>query len=281
MTIDLGSLEPPQAIETPDDGAILADLKADLIGRYPEIEPFLDLENEPVTKVLETAAYRELILRARINDVLRSRLIAFAEGADLEHLAAFYEVARLPGEQDEPFRERIFLEMKARSPGGGAYWYEAAARRADVRVKSAIVWRETLLPIIHIAILSTDDGGIPSPDLLEAVSAVVQSPTVRLVNDTVIVEAAVSQTTAIEADIWLLPNAAATVLDQLAPALRAAWDQESGIGFDLEPSWLEARLHQPGVKRVGIVSPAGPVIAPDGVALALGAIKLNFRGYDY
>lgn len=281
MNVDLSSLAAPEAIEAVSDETILAELKADLIGRYPEIEPYLQLESEPATKLLETAAYRETVLRARINDVVRSRLLAFAKGGDLEHLAAFYEVVPLPGESEDAFRERIALENKARSTGGPAYWYEAAARRADVRVKSAKVYREALLPVIHIAILSTDNGGIPSPDLLAAVSAVVQADTVRLVNDTVVVEAAASQTTAIAADVWLLPDAGMGVLDRLDPAVRAAWAAESGIGFDLEPSWLRARMHLPGVKRVDILTPAGPVIATDGVALALGAITITYRGIDY
>ena len=278
-TVDLSQLGAPEAIEPLDFETGLADLIADFTARYPEFSAAL--ESEPVIKLLETAAYRELLVRARINDALLSRLLAFAAGSDLDHLAAFYEVVRLPGESDAAFRERIALENKGRSTGGSAYWYEAAARRADVRVKSAHVYREALLPVIHIAIRSSENGGIPTPDILDAVSAEVQSNSVRLVNDTIVVEAAVSQTTPIEADVWLLPSATIGVLDQLDPVLRAAWDAESGIGFDLEPSWLRARLHLPGVQSVDVLSPAGPVVAPDGVALALGAIKINFKGHRY
>lgn len=278
-TVDLSQLAEPQAIEPLDFETILAAHAADYIARYPEFTA--TLESEPVIKLLETAAYRELLIRARVNDVLLSRLLAFATGADLEHLAAFYEVTKLPGETDAAFRERIALENKGRSTGGSQYWYEAAARRADVRVKSAHVYRETLMPVIHIAIIATDNGGIPTQDVLDAVSAEVQSSTVRLINDTIVVEAAISQMTPIEADVWLLPSAASGVLEQLAPTLRAAWEQESGIGFDLEPSWLRARLHLPGVQSVDIVSPAGAIVAPDGVALAMGTIIINFKGHKF
>ena len=282
MNVDLDSLQRPQAIDTPSDQAILDELKADLIALYPDIEPYLELESEPSLKILEVVAFREAnVVRPHINDVLRSRLLAFATGADLDHLAAFYEVTRLPGETDTAFRERVALENKGRSTGGSKYWYEAAARRADVRVKSATVYRERLLPIIHIAILSTENGGIPTQDLLDAVSAVVLSNTVRLVNDTIVIEAAVSQPTPVVADVWLLPDAASGVLDQMGPALQEAWANEGGIGFDLEPSWLQARLHLQGVKRVEVIAPADPVIAPDGVAIAIGPITLNFKGRDY
>lgn len=281
MTINLSALPSPEAIEGLSAEAILAEFQADLIGRFPAIEPTLRLESALANELLEASSYRETLVRARINDALRSRLLAFAAGGDLDHLAAFYEVVRLPGETDAAFRERVALENKGRSTGGSKYWYEAAARRADVRVKSATVYRDPILPIIRIAVLSTENGGIPTAGILEAVSAVVQSDMVRLVNDTVIVEAAVSQGTDVEADVWLLPTASSGVLAQLEPALRAAWAGEAGVGFDLEPSWLRARLHLPGVKRVDILSPFGPVVVPDGTAVALGTIKINFKGYDF
>lgn len=281
MTVTLSALPSPEAIETISIEAILAEMQADLVSRYPAVEPVLQLESSLTNKVMQAASFREALIRARINDALKARLLAYASGADLDHLAAFYEVERLPGETDEAFRERVALENKGRSTGGSKYWYEAAARRADVRVRSATVYRDPMLPIIRIAILSTEGGGIPTQGILDAVSDVVQSDFVRLVNDTIIVEPAASQGTDIEADVWLLPTAASGVLAQLEPALRAAWAAEASVGFDLEPSWLRARLHLPGVKRVDIVTPDGPVIVPDGTAVALGNIKINFKGYDF
>lgn len=281
MTLNLAALQAPEAIQNLPVETILAEIKSDLIGRYPAVEPTLQLESALTTKLIEAVSYREVLMRARINDVIKALLLAYAAGANLDHLAAFYEVVRLPGETDEALRERVALENKGRSTGGSKYWYEAAARRADVRVRSATVYRDPMLPIIRIAVLSTEGNGIPSQGILDAVSSVVQSDMVRLVNDTIIVEAAVTQGTDVEADVWLLPTAAAGVIGQLEPALRAAWTAEASVGFDLEPSWLRARLHLPGVKRVDILSPSGPVIVPDGTAVALGAIKINFKGYDF
>ena len=50
--------------------------------------------------MLETAAARETLLRARINDAAKANLVAFAGGGDLDHLAGFYDVVRLGGEAD-------------------------------------------------------------------------------------------------------------------------------------------------------------------------------------
>ncbi|MCX8018636.1 MAG: baseplate assembly protein, partial [Rhodocyclaceae bacterium] len=105
--IDLSHLPPPAVVETLDYEAILASLKADLSARLPELAPVLQLESEPLVKLLQVAAWRELVLRQRINEAAKSQLLAFATGSDLDHLAAFYGVARLPQEDDEALRGRV------------------------------------------------------------------------------------------------------------------------------------------------------------------------------
>ncbi|MDB0554564.1 baseplate assembly protein, partial [Ralstonia solanacearum] len=55
----------------------------------------LALESEPVTKLLQENAYRELVWRQRVNDAARAVMLAFAEGDDLEQLAANFDVQRL------------------------------------------------------------------------------------------------------------------------------------------------------------------------------------------
>jgi hypothetical protein len=55
----------PDVVETLDYEVILAAMKADLAARAPELAAVLALESEPVVKLLEVCAYRELLLRAR------------------------------------------------------------------------------------------------------------------------------------------------------------------------------------------------------------------------
>ena len=49
------------------------------------------VESDPAWTILEVAAYRELLLRQRINDASRAVMLAFATGADLEHLGQSVE----------------------------------------------------------------------------------------------------------------------------------------------------------------------------------------------
>ncbi|WP_210249760.1 baseplate J/gp47 family protein [Brucella pituitosa] len=284
IAFDFSSLPPPEVIKTFYYETILAERMDDLRQRF--VAAGIDynvghLETDILKTVHLADSYREVGLRAAINDAAKANLLAFALRSDLDHLGAFYDVYRLDGETDEAFRSRLIIEIKGRSPGGSAYWYEAAARRADVRIRSVKVYREAFWPIIHIAVLSRENGGIPDQAMIDAVTAEVMSEHVRLLNDTLIIEPAVATGTDVEADIWLLPDAAFGILDALPDVLRQAWLIESEIGFDLEPSWIESRLHVSGVKRVDILSPTKSEIAPPGVAISLGTIKLNYRGRDY
>ena len=80
--IDLAQLPSPNIIESIDFEAILQQMLADLISRDATFSAFT--ESDPVYKVLEVAAYREMLLRARINDTAKGVMLAYAVDADLE-----------------------------------------------------------------------------------------------------------------------------------------------------------------------------------------------------
>lgn len=139
--IDLSSLPKPEVVETIDYETVLADLKADFQGRHPDYSA-ADLESDPVVKLLEVAAYRETVLRQRVNDAARRRMLAYATGADLEALAADQGVYRLtldPGdpdavppvdptdESDDDLRRRAQLAPESLNTAGceGGYVFNA------------------------------------------------------------------------------------------------------------------------------------------------------------
>lgn len=137
--IDLSSLPTPDVIETIDYETILAALKADFLTRYTDYSAS-DLESDPVAKLLETAAYREVTLRQRVNDAARARNLVYAEDADLEALAADQGVYRLTlteadettgtaatYEEDDDLRRRTQLAPEALTTAGseGSYVFNA------------------------------------------------------------------------------------------------------------------------------------------------------------
>ncbi len=119
----------PDVIEPLDYESILAAMLADLRGRWPEFSA--DVESEPAYKALQAAAYRELLLRQRVNDAARRVLPAFAAGADLDHVAALYGVSRRAGENDDALRARAVGALASASTAGPAAAYRALAVNAS------------------------------------------------------------------------------------------------------------------------------------------------------
>ena len=99
-TIDLSQLPAPDVVEELDYENLFEERKSTLISLYPAdqqeaISRTLTLESEPLVKLLQENAYRELILRQRINESARAVMVAYATGNDLDQLAANFNVERL------------------------------------------------------------------------------------------------------------------------------------------------------------------------------------------
>lgn len=140
--IDLARLPAPQVVEPLDFEATLSALKADLAARAPELAPVLALESEPLVKLLEVAAWRETVLRARINDAARAVMLPWSTGSDLDNLAARYDIARLPGEDDERFRRRVLIGYHALSAAGSAQSWMLRALSVSVDIRQVDVWAD-------------------------------------------------------------------------------------------------------------------------------------------
>ena len=81
----------PDVVEVLDYETILAERKATLVSLYPEeqqeaVARTLTLESEPIVKLLEENAYREVIWRQRVNEAARAVMLAYAEDADLDQI---------------------------------------------------------------------------------------------------------------------------------------------------------------------------------------------------
>jgi phage-related baseplate assembly protein len=66
---------------------------ANLQAREPSFTALV--ESDPAYKILEVCAYRELIIRQRVNDASRAVMLAYATGSDLDQLGAIFNVSRL------------------------------------------------------------------------------------------------------------------------------------------------------------------------------------------
>ena len=73
--VDLSQLAAPDVVEEVDYETLLAERKATFVSLYPEeereaIARTLTLESEPIVKLLQENAYREVMWRQRVNEAL-------------------------------------------------------------------------------------------------------------------------------------------------------------------------------------------------------------------
>ena len=279
--VDLSKLPSPDAIETLDFEALLASAKADAVARWPDLEAVLSLESEPVTYLLEVFAYRELLLRARINDTARAVLLAEAGGADLEHLVALFGVARLivtpanPGafppvsavmEDDASLRLRAQLALEGFTTAGSVGAYEFHARSADGSIKDILVTSPAPGQVL-VTVLSVVGSGTADMTILEAVAAAVNAERVRPLCDFVSVVSAVPLTYEIAAELTIGagPDGSVVVAQALA-AVEALVAEGHRIGKAVRLSAIYAALHRPGVEVVSLASPLADIIPALGQA---------------
>ncbi|MDN8001230.1 baseplate J/gp47 family protein [Burkholderia multivorans] len=292
--IDLSQLPAPEVVEPLDFEVIYQDLLATFRALMGEgwTAP---LESDPVVKLLELAAYREVQLRARINDAARAVLLAYAVGADLEQLAANVNVSRLlvsPGdpeaippldpvyENDASLRARVQRAFEGLSVAGPRAAYIFHALSADGRVADASAESPAPAQVV-VTVLSREGDGSASADLLAVVETALSSEEVRPVADQLTVQGAQIVPYQVSATLWLYPGPEAEPILAAAQAeLEAYVSTQRRLGRDIRRSALFAALHVEGVQRVELLHPAADVVLTSSQAAHCTAIDISTGGFD-
>jgi phage-related baseplate assembly protein len=274
---DLSSLPTPAVIETLSFETIFGELQAEFQTRYPDYSALL--ASDPAIKLLEVAAYREVLLRNRINAAAKASLLAFATGSDLDHLAAFYGVTRLPGEDDEALRARTRQRIIGFANAGGAahyrYWaLSASPDVADVEVDSPQPGR------VRISVLAKGDEATVPASVLAAVRGVVLRDDIRVLTDTVDVVSAELLPVTVVARVWLYPDAPIETALAVRAVFVSALAGSAGLGWDLTRSWIIGQLQRAGVHKVELLSPTADVRAVANQAVRLAGLNLELVGRD-
>lgn len=298
--IDLSQLPAPNVIEPLDFESILAERKASLISYYPEAQQVsvaseLERESDPRLKQLQESAYRELILRQRINDATRAVMLAYAEEHDLENLAAWLDVERLvvtPAdpmavppveavyESDARFRTRIQLALDGFSCAGPRSAYKFFALSASAQVKDVSVDCQTA-GIVRVVVLSNEASGVADTALLASVNEALNDEDVRPLCDAVEVVPAEIIDYSIEATLIFYPGPdQALILQAAEGALASYLDTPYPLGKDITRSGLYAALHRPGVQNVILKSPASDIVVELHQAAYCSSISIVSGGID-
>lgn len=299
-TIDLSQLPAPDVVETLDYESLLAERKATLVSLYPTeqqdaIARTLTLESEPIVKLLQENAYRELILRQRINEAAKGVMVAYALGGDLDQLGANNGVSRLtmtPAddtaippvvavmESDDDFRARIAAAFEGLSVAGPTGAYEYHAKSADGRVADASAISPSPA-VVTVTVLAREANGAAADDLLAVVSAALNDEDVRPVADRVSVQSAEIVNYEIEAELYLYPGPEAEPIRAASEAKLAAYvTAQKRLGRDIRLSALYAAMHVEGVQRVNLIKPSADVVLDKTQAAYCTGYVLTVGGSD-
>ena len=255
--IDLSKLPAPDVIETLDFESLLTDYINDFVARNPNYSTLL--ESDPAIILMQVVAYREVLLRARINEAAKANMLAYATKGDLDNLAAFFGVERLEDETDERLRKRTQLALEGFSTAGpvGAYIFHSLS--ASNEVKSVSVKSPNPGEVL-VTILSNIGDGTVAQELIDSVLAKLNEDNIRPLTDLVSVQGAEIINYQVEAVITVYSGPSSAVVETEAnEALQKFILGRHEIGRVIAISGIYDALHVDGVKKVELISPVADV----------------------
>lgn len=279
-TIDLSQLPQPTIIEELDFEEILIEVKAVMVAAYPvdqqtAVIAALALESEPLNIIAQAIAYREMLLRQRINEGAAASMLSHATGDDLDNIAANLDTERLViteetatadavMESDEALRLRAQAAFEGMSVAGPSVAYEYFARSASGKVADAKASSPAPAEVV-VAVLSTEGDGTASPELLAAVAEAVNDEDVRPIGDRVTVRSAEIVDYEIDVTLYLYPGPESEPIINAADASlqKLLKQNDKKISRDVARSAISAAVHVQGVQRVEVNSPPADIKISD------------------
>lgn len=277
--IGLNALPKPAVVEELAYEAILAQLKIDVVARLAQLGityNVQNLESDPAVKVLEVAAYRETLLRARVNDAVRAVLLAYAHGTDLDHKGADFETPRMvmapatdtePAvmEDDERYRRRLQLAPEAFATTGarGAYIFHALS--ADPSIADAWAYCPAGPANGRVDTIVAGFNGAEVPDAVIArMLTLFEREDVRPLTDIVVIRKAQRVDYQIAVQVQLqFGFDPASIKTEIEARLRTYAAERYRIGAEVYRAGITAAAFVAGVETIAINGPAADIICGD------------------
>ncbi|AFC85468.1 baseplate assembly protein [Frateuria aurantia] len=273
--IDLSQLPVPDVVETLAYEDIFQALLTDLMAAAGDSWTSA-METDPVMKLMEVCAYRELMLRARVNDAVKGCFLSTATGSDLDNLAAFFQVERetvMPAdastgtaavmESDDALRVRVGLAPSSFSVAGPEEAYEYWARTASTHIVDAKATSPNPGEVV-VAVLADSADGTASDDIVAAVQAILSDDDVRPMTDQVTVQSAAIVGFAVAATLPTYSGPDPSVaLSAAADGLNTYLASAKKIGVSVTRAGIIAALKVAGIQNVILTEPAEDVAISD------------------
>ncbi len=316
--INLSDLPTPNVIEELDYEQLFKERKKKLIELNPAYREVLELESEPLTIDLQVGAYREFLVRHRVNEAAQARLLAKATEADLDHLGDFYGVQRFEKENDSSYRLRIRDRIMGSSTAGSTAHYRTRAMEVNPSAIRDIAIDSPEGGLVRISVLVRSDfcfnrgrllselstfkcsdyctktkgiGDVEnnrcpdfenlSSELIEKIKDHVKSDSVKMLTDTVIVDASEKVMVDVKAEIYLQPTTPKIVFEKVVADFETKWATEAKLAWDVSPSWINAQLHHAGVHSVNLIEPKDIIRISSNQSALLNNVDIVLKGRDF
>lgn len=305
--IDLSKLPPPDIIESLDYESLYQEILADFAVLMGDNFTAY-LESDPVIKVLEAFAYREMLLRARVNDAARAVCLAWAVGDDLTNLAADFDMQRLlitpenlstvpptPAvyENDERFRIRRQLapelltsvgtygEYLARVLESSALIYDARIVGPKLQYIDGIptTFNEVPVGYVYGYVLSNENNThIPSAELINTIQAHIDNSEIAKFGELFLALPGEIVEYEISAELTIFPGPAGEAVQAAALAdVTTLTNDLFKLGYDINRAIITAALNVPGVQNIALALPAADIVIAENQAGKCAAINITIN----
>nr|WP_314269812.1 baseplate J/gp47 family protein [uncultured Kingella sp.] len=290
--IDLTQLPAPDAVEQFDFETIFARKKQQLVALCPEsikstVAATLELESEPLTIDLQQQAYSELLVRQRINEAVRATFLAFAAGADLDHIGASRGLKRktiqaadpaqnppVPEilETDEAFRRRIQMHPEKFAAAGPRAAYIAHALDIEGVADANAVRPEA--GKVRIYIKAETEDGIAGQELLSRVQTHLSAEDKRPLCDTVQVLSGSPKTATVRYQTRYQSQLGKELVKKAQEqALAAVLAENRHLGARIALSKIIGALDVVGAEKVVLTEPQQDIVCHEGEFISISQIS--------
>jgi phage-related baseplate assembly protein len=128
--------------------------------------------------------------------------------------------------------------------------------------------------LVRISILSKENGGVVSQDLLESVNNYMQREDVRMLTDTVEVVPCGLIEVNVKAKIILMNSTPPEILDTIKSSFILAFSKIAGLGISISRAWIISNMFLSGVKDVELITPAEDILVTEIECARLGSVEL-------
>lgn len=266
-TVDLSTLPVPEVLEPLDFEEIYAE-QLETFRAFMGDNWSAPIESDPVVKLLELGAYRRVQERARVNDAAKALLLAYAQGGDLDQLAANVNVNRLViqaedlttfpptpkvMESHDALRERAQAAFEGLTTAGPRNSYILHARSASALVGDATAESPTPAVVV-VTVQHLNGDGTADQALLKQVEAYLSQDNILPVADRIHVQGAQVINYRIDAILHMEGTGSENerLLFEAERRLKAWINPRRRLGVEVARSGIDAQLHLSGVRRVDL-----------------------------